>query len=794
MIWSYIKIAFRVLQKNKLISFINIFGLGLSMSVGMMIMIRMQDQFSYDNFHPNPERTYRILTHFNKKSGDKIPMASTPLPLSGKLNTFSIVEKAVNIYPALNGKVKAEGKEFYINGAFTEPQFFEVFGFQLSEGSEKTALQLPNSIVISKNTAAKFFGSQPPVGKIIETENGTVYKVTGIMKDIPGKSHLGFEAYASNGGITRSENDHLLPAESDSWFEFNTAYTYVLLKKASDQFALNKQLGNISSELNKIITTGEVSFEPQRLDRITPGREYLAYETGKGSSWSKIYIELGVSLLILFAACFNYTNLTIARALNRAKEVGVRKIVGAKRYQLFTQYTTESVLVSFLSLAFAWLILSFIVKYAPFNDGYEFIPSSFRYNAQLILWSIVFALFTGILAGLAPSFILSAYKPLHVLKNLITAQIFGKISLQKFFIVFQYSLSLTIIIFLFAFYKQFNFLGDIAPGFKTENVIVLPLNGLDTANTSAEIAQISGVESVAAMSSDLSGRFEGLSIPVRTEKSTDAVALNYYNADENFISSMHLKILSGRNFSPSSSKQDAVILNEKAVQVLGFKKAEDAVGQKIWVNDSTRSEVIGVLKDFHYESAARPIQPLAFTSQADNYNYLYLGISGDKKAIMARIVEAVNSLQPANAIKPVWLDEVLAENNSQSATISLLGFLAFIALAIASLGLLGLVIYTIEVKRKEISIRKIIGASQKQLVKTLSVGFIKLIIIAGLIAMPIGFIISFLFLQNFVNRIPFGFTEILVCFLFLFCIGLLTIISQTYKAASENPAKNLRTE
>ncbi len=798
MIKSYIKIAIRTFTKNRLVSFINIFGLGLSMSVGMMIMIRMQDQFSYDNFHPHPERTYRITSEFAKKNGEQWKMASTPLPIKEAVaKETSYVESCANIYPVLNGKAQVAGKEIYLNGAFTEPSFFKVLGFSLAEGDPKTALQLPNSMVISKSTAVKFFGNESPIGKVISMENGGEYIIKGVMNEVPGKSHINYDAYASYSSVAQLEKDKLLPDKSADWYAFNAAYTYVVLKQNVPASTLKKQINFIANDLNKNNKEGTAGFNLQRIDKITPGSDYLANDIGRGTSWGKIYFEIGMSLLILLAACFNYTNLTIARALTRAKEVGIRKIVGAKRFQVFTQYVIESVLLALLSLSFAWLILSFVIRYAPFNDDYEFIPSSFRYNIPLVCWSVGFAVFTGILAGTAPAWILSSFKPLRVLKNLSTARILGKVSLQKVFIVFQYSLSLTIIIFLFAFYRQFAFMAQRDPGFKKDNVMVLPLHGFDASIASQKIANVSGVTSVAAMSSDLGKRFQGMNAPVWISDKKEALPLNYYYADVSFIPAMKIAFVAGKNFPASNAgdKENYIILNEKAVHALGINKAENAVGKKLWIDDSTRLEVTGVLKDFTYEGAGRPINPLAFRNKKNAYSYLYVVAgSADKKQLEGRVEQAWSTLSASQPYSFSWLSDVIDEGNSQKATISLLGYLAFIAMAIASLGLLGLVIYTIEVKRKEISIRKIIGATEKQLVKMLSQRFVKLIIIAGLIAMPLGFVGAFLFLQNFAYRIHFGLGSVLLCFFFLLSIGLFTIISQTYKAAMSNPVKSLRSE
>ena len=792
---NYLKVGIRSLLRNRLISFINIFGLGLSMSVGMMVMIRVQDQFSYDNFHPRPQSTYRILSDYHKKTGEHWKMASTSLPLFDKLHELSGIENAVSIYPAFNGKAAAGSKEFYINGAFTESSFFNVFGFSLSVGDPAGALSKPDGIVISKTTAEKFFGKENPLGKVVSMSGGKSFIVTGVMNEPPSKSHINFDAFISIANVRQWEKDKMLADKSSDWYAFNTAYTYIVVKKNYPVSTISRELNTIAYGLNKNNKEGTTAFTLQNIKDITPGSNYLYNDMGSGTSWTKMYFEIGVALIILLAACFNYTNLTVARALTRAKEVGVRKINGASRIQIFLQYTIESVIVAFLSLGFAWVLLSFIIQYAPFNDGYEFIPSSFHNNKTFIGWTIAFALFTGLLAGISPAWILSSFTPLRVLKNLATARIIGKISIQKALIVFQYTLSLTIIIFLLAFYRQFSHLSEADPGFKRDHVLVVPLNGVDEKIASQKLMHVPGVRSIGAMSSQFQGRFNGMNTQAWLNNKQDAVSLNYYYANSDFIRDMKLSMLAGANFSSQTDEERYVLLNEQALKAFGLKDDQKAIGQKIWINDSTQLEIGGVLKDFYYENAGRPIMPLALRNKKNAFNYLYLGVNGsEKKPFSSRVQQVMSTLAPSQSFDTAWLDEQLKENYSQTATISLLGYLAFMAIAIASLGLLGLVIYTVEVKRKEISIRKIIGAESSQIIRLLSKGFIKLLFIAGLVAMPVGYTLSFLFLQNFADRVVFGADSVMLCFLILLVIGLATIISQTYKAAIENPAKSLRTE
>ncbi|MBN9383954.1 MAG: ABC transporter permease [Chitinophagaceae bacterium] len=799
MLWTYLKIAYRNLKKNRLLTFINLFGLAFSMSVGMMQLIILQKEFDYDKFHPYPERTYRVLSDYTQKNGNHWKLASTPIPMYNLLLTdTAAIEQTVNIYPALKGIASIDGKELYLNGAFTEPSFFKIFGFSLAQGNPQTALQQPNTLVLSRAAAVRFFGGENPIGKSLNIQGTGLFLVTGVLSEPPGSSHLDFDAYASASTVPVLEKNKLLPARSANWNELMISYTYILAKEGTNKRLLEGHLQMATQRFNAGDQNGNARFELQPIEKVRPADDHLYNDIGGGTAWSKLWIGIDISLIILIAACFNYTNLTIARALTRAKEVGVRKIVGARRYQIFTQYLMESILQAFLALAISWLLLSLIVRYAPFNDGYEMVPSSWKYNLPYFFYTIGFALFTGLLAGVAPAVILSAFQPVRVLKNLSTAKIFGKVGLQKSLIVFQYSLSLVIIIFLTTFFRQFSMLSAADPGFKKDNVLVLPLEGTNASLVAPKLEMISGVRTVSPLSVLFTPHFSGTRSDAKLSRDrNDAVSLNNFFTDNTFIPSMNIQLLAGRNFGTTSDTtgEREIILNARALKGLGITSYEEALGKKLWLNDSTSLEIIGVVNDFKYENAGKPVDPIAFRNKKGACKYLYATVNGtDRSALLQRVAAMWQSVAPKKPFSASWLDEVIADNNSQRATISLLGYLAFIALSIATLGLLGLVIYTVETKRKETGIRKVIGASSRQIISLLSKKFIWLLAIAGFIAIPIGYTMSFLFLQNFVDRVGNGFFSAIACFLFLLSIGLLVIFSQTYRASRENPVASLRTE
>lgn len=676
---NYLKTAIRNLFRNKLTTFINIFGLGLSMSVGLMIMIIVQDALSYDKFHPFPERAFRVLSDYTKKNGEHWPMASTPLPLSNALlKDSNIIEAVTTVYPALGGMATANGKELYLSGVYTEPQFFHIFGFSFTEGSPATALRKPNTVVISKTTALNFFATTNVIGKIIKMDDGVTYTITGVLEEPPGKSHLSYAAYASYSTVTQMEKDKLLAEKSTNWYAFNAAYTYLLLKRNANMEALQPQLNAIAAELNRGNKDGVCKFGLQPLNKITPGKTYLGNDNAQGTSWSKLYFSIGLGLLILLAACFNYTNLTIARGLTRAKEVGVRKIAGARRYHVFLQYILEAVLLALFALVLASVILSLILKYRPFNDSYEMVPTSFHYNSWFFIWSVSYAVAAGIVAGVAPAWILSSFTPLRVLKKLSTARILGNVPLQKALIVFQYSLSLIFIIFLFTFYRQFSFLSKADPGFRHDHMLVVPLNGMNEAVARQKLSTVAGIRSVSASSVKFSGRFNGMNAPLWISDRNNAVNLNYYYAGVRFIEDMRFAFIAGKNFPDNynDDKERYILLNEQAAHAFGFADAATAVGQRLWISDSTQLEITGVLKDFNYENMGKPVFPLALRNKSSANAYLYIQTEGNDKAKIAlNVSKALRGLTTRPPVTDSWLEEDLQAGNSQTATVSLLGFL-----------------------------------------------------------------------------------------------------------------------
>jgi len=793
MLKNYILIAWRNLHKNHLFSSINIIGLALSMSVCMIVLIRIIDSFSYDNFHADSNRIYRIISEVENGEGNKWLFASSPLPLAATLEQESqMIGEVTQLYPAVNDIVKDGAREFHVNGTFAQPSFFTLFRFRLLYGNEQTALTQPNSIVLSQVTSEKFYGDANPVGKLLTLDKLGIFQITGVIKSPQSKSHIAYDVFASASSIAALEKSGVLPDKSNSWNSFEQGYTYVKIKNDS-RSALINSLNRISADINKDPSSGSVRLQLQSLSSITPGASDIYNDIGRGPSRGSLMAEAGIVFIILLAACFNYTNLSIARALTRGKEVGIRKLSGAQRWQIFAQYIIEAIMIALFALCIANVVLAFILEYKPFNDGYEMVPAV-TISLQLLAVFIGFSVFAGMMAGALPAWILSSFKPTRVLKNIGSERLMGNLSLRKVLMVFQFSLSLVILVFLSAFYHQFDYIAKADPGFNREHIVLIPV-GENKKVVASALERVSGVKRI-AFTSDAFGKNATGTLRGSVERNDpQPVNMNFYYGDGTLVNVMGLELIAGVNLDSSATASQNILMNEKTTRALGFKTPATAVGATIYLNDSLRVTITGVVNDFYDQGYGNSIKPVVIRNLPDGFNYLALEIEPSAQhSIVPRLEEEWKRIHPDHAFAYSWLDKKMEEWNDQSAEVSLLGFLGFMTVAIASMGLLGLVVYTVETRRKEISVRKIIGASVHQIVSLLSGGFVKLLMISGIIALPIGFGLSQLFLMNFANRVSFGLIEISLCFGLLLLIGLITILSQTYTASQENPSRNLRSE
>jgi putative ABC transport system permease protein len=795
MLYRYIIIAIRNLRRQRLFTFINIAGLAVSMALCLLVLISTRNNFTYDNFHPDIDHTWRITTRAQTPDGRKYHMASTPLPMGEALkNNYTAIQEETTLYGALSGVGRINKKKINVNGAFATPSFFKVFGFKLAAGNPLTALTAPNSIVLTDETAKRFFGTVDPMGKVIQFDQQGSFIVSGVLQPTTSLTHISYEAFASMSSVAALEQTHVLRPMQQNWNDIQSVYTYVVMRPGEGKSALTAALNDIGHRYDDLPGKGQghIAFEPQALSKISPSQE-LYDDITNAPPWGKILTEVGVAMLLLTCACFNYTNLSIVRSLQRAKEVGVRKVNGAQRWQIFVQFITESVLMCILSLILAVLLL-LLAQSTHFRAVP--IPDINLLNGHLLLWFLLFSIITGVVAGAIPAWALSSFQPAKVLKNLIDIKLFGGLGLRKSLIVIQFSLSLTAIIFLVTVYRQFSYKAVMDMGFYRKDILNVPLADVDFQLMKERMQNLNGVSTVTASSGTLGMPRDASFCQLRTGDSKDQIEFGYYAGDADFLKVMHLKLVAGSSFPAAASKEKEqyIIVNEKAVSVMGIKTPADAIGKTLWLSDSLPVNIVGVVHDFNYQPIESNIRPMAIRYRPAEFKQLQLSmVTGDKEQQIAGVKKIWMELHPGEIFSSEWMDEQLL-SRSGGEVISMLGFLVFISTMISALGLLGVVAYTTFTRRKEVSIRKILGASAASLLILLSRNYLRLIFIAGCIALPLGYLGSMFFLQIFAYRVGIGVIPMLGSFAFLILLALVTILSQTWKAIDVNPVDNLRND
>jgi putative ABC transport system permease protein len=806
---NYFKVGIRNILKYKMFSFINVFGLAVAMSVCMLIILMLYDQKSYDQFHEKKDRVYRILGTPEKGS---MPYATIPLPLAESLKEdYPIIEEAISLRRGVGGDASYNQKTVEMKGFFTSTDFFDIFSFPLIKGDESTALDEPNSLVITKEKAYQLFNSENPIGKqvtfedrglhIMDIEEGKspvdwgTYTVTGVIDLSSHKTHLKFDALVSSSTLPKLYQDSLIDNVSDKWEYYYAAYSFVSIKEGVAKTELDIALAELGerkyADSEKV---PEYKFSSQSLIKITPG---ILVNNEASFRLPKIayYVLSLLALVIMVMACLNYTNLSIARSLSRMKEIGVRKVTGATRQNLIFQFLTESVITVMISLIAATVILFFTKEAFMglwFNKYLNFDLSS-SLPAYLIF--VAFSLLVGIIAGTYPALFLSKREPISALKSI--PQTKGKWGIQKFLNVSQFVVSLVFIVTSMVIYNQFKHYTEFEYGFNSENIINIPLQSNDYETLVREFSTIPGVNSISACDyMPASGVTNSISLLDLAEE-MEPIGLMHLNVSQHFLNNLDLTILSGEGLDDTKEAGKYIVINESAVEKLGYKSPDEAIG-KIWKADKKTVQIIGVVENFRAELLINgdEIRPLALNNDASTFNYLNVKISeGNPLRTIADMEEKWEGIDAVHEFKYDFYDNELANTNLAIFDIvSIIGYISFLAILIACLGLLGMATYTTERKTKEVGIRKVLGAAEMKIVLILSKGFLKLLGISILIAAPLSYFINKLWLDNLPNRVDFGFGTVVLASLILLGLGLLTIGSQTIRAARRNPVESLKDE
>ena len=800
MIKNYFIIAWRNLWKNKVFSAINILGLSIGLACCILMFLFIQHELSYDKFNVHASNIYRITSESESTNG-KTNLAVTPAPWAPLMKKdFPEIRNYVRVFKSEKSVIgQPNQQKFYENDLlFADSTFFDVFSFGLLRGNSKQVLEKPNSIVLTRKSAEKYFGNDDPIGKTLEVNSMMGMfnvQVTGIADEIPSTSHFEFNALISSQTL----------GDFSSFWAFHIFQTYVLLNNNVSAQALETKFKDF---VNKYIANnpradGKPDIHLQPLNSIHLHSQMIGELSANGDI-KYVYIFTGIALFILLIACFNFTNLSTARSLTRAKEVGLRKVIGAEKQQLIRQFLSETILFALIALALAVIIAILILP--VFNQlSDRQLSFNLKTNPLLIILFVLLVLFVGILAGIYPAIILSSFKPVEILKGKFQKAATG-ISFRKVLVTLQFIISIALIASTIIVTKQLQFLKNKRLGFDKENVVIVTLpKDLDSAKLQTfknSILNSNGISKASTASS-----VPGVNIPVNqvNDGNSDlskALSMQMLFTDIDFTRTMNMKMLAGRDFSNEypTDKTEGFILNEEAIKKFGWQGPKEAIGKKFqWVRPDAilkSGKVIGVVQNFNITPLKSAIQPLVIHYSSRRLQYMYVRINQrNANHAIDLIGKSFKEVYPKQSFEYNYLDETL--NNmyaTERRTSQIFSYFSFLAILIACMGILGLSLYSIQQRIKEIGIRKVLGASVIQITSELLKIFLKPILIAAIIAFPIAWYAMDKWLQDFAYRINISWWIFFAAGLLAILIALATISFQAIRAAIANPVKSLRTE
>jgi len=815
MIKNYFKIAWRNLMKNKVFSFINVFGLSVGLTCCMLIALYLYNELSYDSYHKNVERIFQLGTTFVKEGKeDRTP--NTPAPMAKAMQMeFPEIENGTRLlkmfaddrtlfqYTEPNGNLRSF---FETKGFVADSTFFQVLTYKFKEGDAATALLNPNSIVINEATAGKIFGKESPINKTLFISSSTIgdadYKVTGVFTEAPNPSHIdaGFILSAGSASSNGFYGQNDLATN-------NMFYTYFLLKPGTDAKKLEAKF---PAFIDKRAGANLKAMGFYKKQFLTPVKDVHLYANTSSNvsppgSVTYLYILGSIALFTLLIACVNFMNLSTARSSKRAAEVGVRKVLGAEKTSLIRQFIGESVMMSIIAFVFALIFTKALVPLFSRLSAKE-IFFSFQQHSVLLAGFLLLALLTGLLAGSYPAFYLSSFQPIKVLKGKITNSLAAN-SLRKGLVVFQFVISAGLIVASVIINDQMQYLRNKDLGFEKDQQVVIPLRSGVAKNIypalKEELRKNSQIENVGA-SMYYPGIVNPSDMPLYKEgdnmNSAKRTFMNW--VDASFLQTLGIKTAAGRLFSPGypADTNLRMILNEEAIRKIGFKNNQDAVGKNVsmdWQGQTYRWEIVGVVKDFHFVDLHSTIEPYGFQLiNNQSFNYLVAHAkTNNMGSVLQSIAKTWKQLNPNEPFEYTFLNDDFQKNyEADNRLAGIVRNFTIIAILISCLGLFGLATFSAEQRTKEIGVRKVLGASVDNVVGLLSKEFLKLVFIGILIASPVTWFVMNKWLQDFAYRTNISWLVFVITALIAIGIALLTISFQAIKAALANPVKSLRTE
>ena len=596
MILNYLKITFRNIKRHKVFSAINITGLTIGLTLCLLVVQETATMFSSDRFHKNKDLIYRVTSSGKEPNGKILEFATAPMPLEFELELIQGVEEAVKINSGFKDKSRYRDMDLQISGYYTDKEFFQLFSFELIKGDPDTALSEPYSIVLTERLADKIFPDKNPMGQNIETKKLGAYKITGIIKENTRRvSHFNFECLASCSTLTSLERQKKIPPTLNNWKNRNNNYLYILTQENADPTKIESSLSAISKK--HFPEDNLQNFHLQPLVKISPGRRFIN-EISIHPSDEGIYTPLIIAGIILLIACFNYTNLSMAKSLSRAKEIGIRKVIGAHRQHVFHQLIGEAVFLSLLAMAAAILIIRFL-KTDLLRLIAEPVPLYSHWpSIDLFLGFILIAALTGFISGLFPALVLSKFNPTLILKDITKIHVFKRLTLRKILLVIQFGISFVFITFTITQFKQIRFMKNFEYGLDTRNIINVTLQDIPYERFKQETADFMNILNVSA-----SGSIPGTPVTygsyAKGKNNSEPIPFTFLPADENFIGCFGLELIAGKNYPENTilGREKFVILNETGVQRLGFESPSEALGETLAFEDKNPLEIIGVFKN-----------------------------------------------------------------------------------------------------------------------------------------------------------------------------------------------------
>lgn len=798
---NYLLIAFRNLNRNRVYSLINLFGLAAGITCFILIFLFVRDELSYDRFHSQHERTFRLIEIIDSE-GQGEESSSNPFPVGPTLrNDYPhLVQEAVRLFNFQRPSMTLKSGDLKFNEShlfFADSGFFRVFDFPLLKGNPNTALSEPNTIVVTQNLAHKYFGDDDPMGKILRLENSVELIITGILDELPTQTHLEFEGLISFSSLKPMVGNTL----RSNWV-WNPCWTYLVLKEEVSPSELEQQFPHFISKYYPEFIKPQISHYLQPLTDIHL-RSHLEYEMHPNGNERDIWVLSVIGLFILLIASINFMNLSTARSAKRAREVGMRKVFGAVRGQLIQQFLSESILMCFIAVFLALCLLE--ISLPVFNElTGKALRLSLLAHPRFLVGLIGLGLLVGIFSGFYPAFYLSSFQPVKVLKGVSRTGLASRY-LRRFLVVVQFAISTSLIVATLVIYQQFQFLRSSDTGFNKEAVLMMPAKRpivpkYETFRT--ELLENAGIIAVTEMN-DIFG--EDHNVHEYNYEGMERGKWIYFPSlitDEHFVATFDIEMVAGRNFSEDLSTDDslAVLVNESMVEHMGWKSPQEAIGQQFYT-PTGHEKVVGVMRDFNFVSLEQPIRPFVLDIADKNTRnffiaYIAVRVSPDQLSSTLEHIESVwSELAPDYPFEYFFLNDRL--NNLYSAQDNLgklVGCFAILAILIACLGLFALASFTAERRTREIGIRKVLGASETNVVSLLAHDFLRLVLLANLVAWSITWYFLDQWLTSFAYRISLSPWVFIGTGLFILSIALFTVVFQAMKASRTDPVLALRVE